>query len=179
MNKAEFEHIAKDLRLRALSVGRSYGLDADAAEDLAQDTMLKVWALRERLQPDPSVLSFASRVAVNLCISQWRKARTVPIGERRIIDDHHPAPDTALETSENDAWLQRQLQALPTKEHQVLRLRQVEQKTNAEIAAILGIEQSSVATLLSRARHRLLDEFRRRSNERPPLQQKLQQNRHL
>lgn len=167
MNKAEFEHIAKDLRQRALLVGRSYGLDTDACEDLAQDTMLKMWALRERFQPDSSAQAFASRVAVNLCISQWRKARTVPIGERRIIDDRHPAPDAALEATENDAWLQRQLQTLPSKEHQVLRLRQVEGKNNAEIAAILGIEQSSVATLLSRARHRLLDEFRRHGADFP------------
>lgn len=123
-----------------------------------------MWALRERIAPNKSAFSFASKVAVNLCISQWRKARTVPIGSRRIVDELHPTPDDELETSENDAWLQHQLETQPSKEHQVLHLRQVEGKSNAEIAAIVGIEPSSVATLLSRARHRLLDEFRQRGN---------------
>lgn len=51
---------------------------------------------------------------------------------------------------------------LPSKEYQILKLRQVEQKTNEEIAKLLGIEKTSVATLLSRARIKILKEFQKR-----------------
>ena len=48
-------------------------------------------------------------------------------------------------------------------QHQVLRLRQIELKDNAEIAAILGIKSASVATLLSKARRQLLADIRKRN----------------
>lgn len=73
------------------------------------------------------------------------------------------AADVAIEAEETDAWLQRRLQALPPMQHQVLRLRQIELKDNAEIAAILGIKPASVATLLSKARRQLLADIRKRN----------------
>jgi RNA polymerase sigma-70 factor (ECF subfamily) len=42
-------------------------------------------------------------------------------------------------------------------------MRQVEHLSNGEIARRLGIAETSVSTLLSRARHTLLDEIRRRN----------------
>lgn len=53
---------------------------------------------------------------------------------------------------------------LPPKEYQILRMRQVEQLSNGEIAKLLGIEKTSVATLLSRARIKLFNEIKRRIN---------------
>jgi DNA-directed RNA polymerase specialized sigma24 family protein len=44
-------------------------------------------------------------------------------------------------------------------EYQVIYLRQTEQKSNAEISALLGIGINSVTTLLSRARKKLLQEI--------------------
>ena len=73
------------------------------------------------------------------------------------------AAAAAIEAEETDAWLQRRLQALPPMQHQVLRLRQIELKDNAEIAAILGIKPASVATLLSKARRQLLADIRKRN----------------
>ena len=47
----------------------------------------------------------------------------------------------------------------------MLHLRQVERKTDQEIASILGISASSVPTLLSRARRKLLADIMRRRNQ--------------
>lgn len=54
---------------------------------------------------------------------------------------------------------------LPGTEYTVLHLRQVEGLDNKAIALRLGIEERSVATLLSRARRRLLEEIRKRRNQ--------------
>ena len=51
---------------------------------------------------------------------------------------------------------------MPTKEHAVLHLRQVEHKTTEEIAAIVGVSAVSVPTMLARARKKLFDEIKRR-----------------
>ena len=60
------------------------------------------------------------------------------------------------------AWLRQRLAKLPTTEYEILRLRQVEKRTYAEIAATLGITQTSVSTLLARARAKILAEIRER-----------------
>ena len=163
LQQEEFEHIAHDLRRRALNTAFGYGLDSAAADDVAQDTLLKMWAMRAEIDPGRKVEALAVSIARHLCIDGMRRRHTVPIAGRQMIDDHHEQPDTALENDENRRWLERRLAQLPTNEHAVLKLRQVERKSDAEIAAILGISLSSVPTLLSRARHKLLDEIRRRN----------------
>lgn len=79
--------------------------------------------------------------------------------------EHNAPPDIALETADNERWLEQRLKALPSNEHAVLHLRQVERKTDQEIASILGISASSVPTLLSRARRKLLADIMRRRNQ--------------
>lgn len=70
-----------------------------------------------------------------------------------------------LEEQENNEWLRKQLAGLPSTEYTVLHLRQVEGLDNKTIAYRLGIEERSVATLLSRARHRLLEEIKKRRKQ--------------
>ena len=60
------------------------------------------------------------------------------------------------EVADDERWLEQRMQALPSTEYQVLHLRQVERKTDQQIAAILGIGIASVPTLLSRARRKLM-----------------------
>lgn len=164
MEQTEFEHIAKDLRSRALAVGRGFGLDADEAEDIAQDTLLKMWAMRSELARYRSLQALAATIARNLCVSNWRRKRTVAIEGRQMADDISSRPDLQLEASDNDRWLEQRLQALPSTEYQVLHLRQVERKSNEEIAAIIGITPLSVSTLLSRARRKLLSQIKKRNS---------------
>lgn len=67
-----------------------------------------------------------------------------------------------METKDNLAWLERKLQDLPSTEYALLHMRQVERLSAKEMARRLGIRETSVATLLSRARRRLLEEIRKR-----------------
>ena len=137
MKDKEFEHIAPVLRRRSVATARSFGLDADDAEDVAQDALLKIWSLRGELKVE-RIEALVVTVARNL------------------------SPDTLMEVADDERWLERKMQALPSTEYQVLHLRQVERKTDEQIAAILGIGVGSVPTLLSRARRKLLEAMRAR-----------------
>ena len=68
-----------------------------------------------------------------------------------------------LEMKEDDAWLTKRLQQLPTTQRTLLYMRQVERRSHEEIAQLLGIETTSVSTLLARARRSLLEEIKRRN----------------
>lgn len=161
MEDKEFEHIVPELRRCTIAAAHACGLDADDTEDVAQDALLRLWALRAELRQG-SVQALAYTVAHNMAIDMRRRRRTLPIDGRPLVDDRQTQPDTRLEVADNERWLERKMRALPSTEYHVLRLRQVERRTDSEIAAILGIGAGSVPTLLSRARRKLLASIKNR-----------------
>ena len=50
MTQQEFEHIAQQLRPQLLNIGRQFFNDEDCAEDIAQETLMRLWLLRERIE---------------------------------------------------------------------------------------------------------------------------------
>lgn len=162
MTEKEFTDIATELRELALKKGRSYPLDNDEADDIAQDTMLRLWSLRQKVKTKAHARGLAVSIAAHGAIDRMRKRRTAtlrPTGKEPIAPAN---PDTILQEKADDEWLTRELKKLPSTEYQVLHLRQAEQKTAEEIGAILGITPQSVATLLSRARRKLMEEIKKR-----------------
>jgi RNA polymerase sigma-70 factor (ECF subfamily) len=73
------------------------------------------------------------------------------------------SPHEELESKENEQWLQSRLAQLPTTQRTLLYMRQVERRSHEEIAQLLGIEPTSVSTLLARARRTLLQEIKQRN----------------
>ena len=49
MTQKEFTHIASEMRRNAVSAALKYGFAPDDAEDIAQDVMLKLWCLHEKI----------------------------------------------------------------------------------------------------------------------------------
>lgn len=163
MEQKEFTDMADSLRHRIIAVARGYRLGDDDVEDVAQDTMLKLWTIRNDIDDGRHAAALAVTVAKNLAIDRLRRGAKSGTPEIALADSLYKQPDFMLEDNENDLWLQEQLRHLPTKEYAVLHLRQVEKKTTAEIAAIVGIAPGSVATLLARARKKLLNEIKKRA----------------
>lgn len=160
MDETEFEHMAPHMRQTALVVSRRFGATDDEAEDTAQDVLLKLWSMRDQLDRYHSIESLVAVMARNITISALRLKRTQPI-----VADEPSATLNAQEQIEDDESV-RQIEAiietLPSTQHSVLMMRQVEHRTNAEIARLLGIGEASVGTLLARARRKMLDEIKRR-----------------
>lgn len=126
------------------------------AEDLAQETFLRVWSTAARY--DPAIASPATwiyRIALRLAIDRNRRT-----GFRRFLgleatpDLSDPQPDAERNLAGRQALAQTRqaLAALPDRQRQTLLLRAVSGLTNAEIAATLGISAGAVEQLLVRAR---------------------------
>lgn len=172
MTDKEFTDIAAELRRLAISTtlalwnkgetGRAYIGDGEA-EDVAQDTMLRLWRLHYDIRMPDDARHLSVTIAKNLAIDRLRKRRSVPIDDvlDKAVDSESKKPDVTFEDQQNELWLQKHLKNLPPNEYLVLHLRQVEQKSKEEIAAILGIKPASVPVLLSRARHKLLESLKR------------------
>lgn len=158
-----FEQQAPRLRQLALQAAAAAGADQDTAEDIAQETMLRLWQMRE----DPRLYNpeaYASTIARHQVRNHQRHKPPLPLDEQQVTNLTSPSPLDIIEQREDERWLQERIRNLPPTQHAILHMRQVEHRTSDEIAAIMGIQPSSVSTLLARARRQLLEEIRQQHN---------------
>ena len=162
MEKNAFEQKARTWREKALEVSMHYGAGKDEAEDIAQDVMLRLWQMHEELERFRSVEAIVALMAKHLIRNHQRRKPSEVLDEAMIVS-MNTSPHEELEIRENEEWLLSKLQQLPTTQRTLLYMRQVERKSHEEIAILLGIEVTSVSTLLARARRTLLEEIKRRN----------------
>ena len=163
MEKSAFEQQARSWRQKALEVSWHYGAGSDEAEDIAQDVMLRLWQMHDELERYRSVEAVVALMAKHLLRNHQRRKPSEMLDEA-IVVSLNTSPHEELENKENDEWLSAKLQQLPTTQRTLLYMRQVERKSHEEIATLLGIEVTSVSTLLARARRTLLEDIKRRNN---------------
>ncbi len=154
--------MARTWREKALEVSMHYGAGKDEAEDIAQDVMLRLWQMHEELERFRSVEAIVALMAKHLIRNHQRRKPSEVLDEAMIVS-MNTSPHEELEIRENEEWLLSKLQQLPTTQRTLLYMRQVERKSHEEIAILLGIEVTSVSTLLARARRTLLEEIKRRN----------------
>ena len=165
MTQKEFTYMAGETRAKAVSIAGQFGYAQDDAEDIAQDVMLKLWSLHEQLNDVAHLNASAVITTKRVCIDRWRTthqhadiAVTMPLIDEDSLHDR-------LEYTELEHWIGEQIDSLPSTAGMVLRMRQLEHRELREIADILGIRQTSVSTLLSRARNELLNKLKRRNQQ--------------
>ncbi len=163
MDKTAFEQQARTWRQKALSVSMSCGAGREEAEDIAQEVMLRLWQMHDELERYDSIEALAALMARHQLINHQRRRKPEALNEAMIVS-LNISPHEQLEMKEDDRWLTKRLEQLPTTQRTLLYMRQVERRSHEEIARLLGIETTSVSTLLARARRTLLEEIKRRNN---------------
>ena len=162
MEQSTFESLASQAGNTAYSAAMAVLADGADAADVAQDVMLKLWTMHARIADKAGMMRLARVMGRRVAIDLWRRNRTRQSGELKdMTTDMAPSPQEEMEGHEADLWLVRRMESLPPAEYQILRMRQVEELSNTEIAHLLNIKPQSVATLLSRARHKLFEQIKR------------------
>jgi len=162
MDRSAFEQQARTWRQKAFQVSMSCGAGRDEAEDIAQDVMLRLWQMHDELERYDSVDALTALMARHLLRNRQRRRQPETLNETIIISLSN-SPHDMLEMKEDEQWLTNRLGQLPTTQRTLLYMRQVERRSHEEIARLLGIEMTSVSTLLARARRTLLEEIKRRN----------------
>jgi RNA polymerase sigma factor (sigma-70 family) len=163
MEEKEFIKMVPRLRQVALNAAAGTGATDAEAEDIAQEVMIRLWQMLPRLGSISSIDGFTATIARHLAISSYRKSQSDESRKGFFRPfSHSLSPEDAMVIKDDERWLEARLQELPSTEYEILRMRQVEGRSFGEIAAVLGIAEGSVRTLLSRARRKLLEEIKNR-----------------
>ena len=133
-------------------------LNARDADELAQETFVRVWQQRAKFRPDAAFRPWIFAIAVNLGRNRLRWWRRRP--EIALEDwTESPAPDatgaTAADRAERRLAVQTAIAALPTDLREALILSEYEDLTHAEIAAIVHATPKAIESRLARARAKL------------------------
>ena len=175
MDRSAFEQQARSWRKKALQVSINCGAGREEAEDIAQDVMLRLWQMHDDLdryeKPEALVALMSRHLLRNH--QRRRKQERLRVGEQSsgiLIDEAmvvslSSSPHDLLEMKDDDAWLDKRLRQLPTTQRTLLYLQEVERRSHEDIARLLGIETTSVSTLLARARRTLLEEIKQRNKQ--------------
>ena len=126
------------------------------AEDVTQETMLRLWRIAPDWEADRAALgTWLYRVASNLCIDRLRRRRTLGSDAVPEVADETPGALGRLEEGDRARALRRAMAALPERQRLALVLRHFEERGNPEIAAVLGVSVEAVESLLARGRREL------------------------
>ncbi len=132
--------------------------EADA-EEVAQETFLRVWKHAGRWSPQGARLStWATRIAVNLCYDRLRKpmhGRSAPMDEAPEPADEAPLATDTLMAGDRAATLEEAMSALPERQRAAIVLVHLEEMSNIDAAAVMEVSVEALESLLARGRRGL------------------------
>lgn len=119
------------------------------AEDVVQNTFIKLWERDEEFEDEEHLRKWLIRVAVNECNSLWRSA-----WKRRTTYLEEMTKEPVFSTPERSN-LYFAVRELPQKYRQIVHLYYFEEYSVKEIADIMRLSETAVQTRLQRARQKL------------------------
>lgn len=133
------------------------------AEDIVQDTLLKVWSRRESMQHIESIEAFSLTICRNLSLDKLKRAGN---GGRTIGESEAVEADTAADPYETTAQRDRVnrvrqiIDTLPEKQKSCMQLRDFEGKSYRDIARVLEITEEQVKVNIFRARQTVKEKYK-------------------
>ena len=137
-------------------------LNPAEAEDVVQDTLIKVWDKRDSWQEINSVEAFSLTICRNLALDRLKKKGNDNLSIEEESTEPVSATSNPLEqTLQNDRidQVRRLINELPEKQRSCIQLRDFEGKSYKEVAEVLGISEEQVKVNIFRARQTIKQRF--------------------
>nr|WP_320057218.1 RNA polymerase sigma factor [uncultured Bacteroides sp.] len=136
-------------------------LDRAEAEDVVQDTMIRVWNKREEWSQFESIEAYCLVIAKNLAIDRSQKKEAQNVELTPDLEEAYDAsgPYDQLVNEEQMKLIHQLINDLPEKQRLIMQLRDIEGETYKEIANILNLTEEQVKVNLFRARQKVKQRY--------------------
>lgn len=167
MKKVSFRNDVLPLKNELFRLALRITLNRAEAEDIVQDTLIKVWNRREEWNAIDSIEAFSLTVCRNLSLDRIRKK-----GNDNDSLEDVKAAESLASSNPQDRMIQtdkvrliRQIvDGLPEKQRSCMQLRDFEGKTYKEIAGVLDISEEQVKVNIFRARQTVKQKYLKLDN---------------
>lgn len=139
-------------------------LNREDAEDVVQETMMKVWNRREQWQQIESMEAFCLTICRNVALDHQKRMdnQNVSLDDEETLDSKpstlHSPEEQAVQRDRVER-IRKLMNLLPEKQRTSIQLRDVEGKSYKEIAAVMNITEQQVKINIFRARQTIKHEF--------------------
>ena len=166
---AAFGELVEEYQHRVVGVLYHVLGNSEEAEDMAQETFLRVYRNRKKYRPKAKFATWLFTIANHLALNSIRDRRkryTVPLGPTdsqamnvapvdRLEQNRHPAPTQKIQHSELTDQIRVALDSLNERQKIAVLLNKFEEMSYDEIANVMDLSSKAVKSLLSRARAKL------------------------
>ena len=160
MSKEEFIKELIHLRTALISQSMTYMKNMEEAEDIVQESMMKLFEIRVELDNRNSIKAMAFTITKHLCINRLRYLKKRNYSSYSLAEaDHAPTPYETLERKDHAEHIVRIMNLLPSKQQVIVKMRHIEGLSIEEIAEMTGSNAGAVKTNLSRARKKIMSHF--------------------
>ena len=167
MKKVSFRNDVLPLKNELFRLALRITLNRVEAEDIVQDTLIKVWDRRFEWESIDSIEAFSLTICRNLSLDRLRKKEN----SNDSLEDVNIAEPVASSNpqdrmiQEDRVSLVRQIiDSLPEKQRSCMQLRDFEGKSYKEIAQVLGITEEQVKVNIFRARQMVKQKYLKLDN---------------
>ena len=163
MKKVSFRNDVLPLKNELFRLALRITLNRAEAEDVVQETMIKVWNKRDHWDEIDSIEAFCLTICRNISLDKIKKAEN----QNQSIEEGHDAPDLSYTSNPEEQAMQRDrirlkrhlIDHLPEKQRSCMQLRDFEGKSYKEIAQVLGISEEQVKINIFRARQTVKQKY--------------------
>ena len=164
MKKISFKNDILPLKNELYRLALRITLNPAEAEDVVQDTMIKVWNRRDGWDEIESIEAFCLTICRNLALDRMRKMENQ---NQSLEEGEHEKPDQSYASNPEEQAMQRDrvelirrlISELPEKQRSAMHLREFEGKSYKEIASIMAITEEQVKVNIFRARQAIRQKY--------------------
>ena len=134
---------------------------SEDSDDVVQEAFIKLWLKRKDIDDFAKMRNLASIVVRNISLNMVRNRRFTTDVDNCTLMTNHSDAHKQLEEKENNQRLQDAITSLTDKQRALIRMRNVENLSYAEIAQMLGTSESSVRAMICKARAALINKMQK------------------
>lgn len=157
-----FQRLFEENSKRVYHLCYGYTGDSDSANDLMQETFIKVWQNLDQFRNQSQFSTWIYRIAINTCLSYLRTAKRRATEELsdNIVENYTEEPS---EKQEQIALLYKSIAQLEENERIIITM-VLDEVPYTEIAEVAGISEGNLRVKIHRIKHKLTEIYN--SNER-------------